>query len=73
MLLRFYVKCKAAETCCARYTGKRKKVRTRTVLGFGASVQQKDNGVRAHSGGFLPTPSHSTLQCANVRPFGFPC
>ena len=34
------------------------------VLGFGATVQQKRNGVRAHSGDFLQTTPHSTLQCA---------
>ena len=31
-------------------------------LGVGATVQQKENGVRVHSGGFLQTSPHSTLQ-----------
>ena len=38
-------------------------------MGFGATVQQKENGVRAHSGGFQQTPAHSTLQCGIIRPF----
>ena len=32
----------------------------------------KENGVTVHSGGFLQTPKHSTLQCANIRPFLLP-
>ena len=33
-------------------------------MGFGATLQQKENGVMARSGGFQQTPVHSTLQCA---------
>ena len=43
------------------------------VYGFGATVQQKGNGVRAHIDGFQKTPVRSTLQCASMRPIRFPC
>ena len=53
------------------YTEERNKREEAIVLGFGATVQQK-NGVRVHSGGFLHARAHSTLHCANIRPFGLP-
>ena len=60
MFLRFHVKCSAAY--CARITRQRETSENETtVLEFGTTVQQKENGVRAHSGGFLQTPAHSTL------------
>ena len=42
------------------------------VLEFGAIVQHKENCLRAHSVGFLQTPAHRPLQCANIRPFRLP-
>ena len=42
------------------------------VLEFGATEQQKENDVRANSGGLLQKPVHSTLQCANIRQFRLP-
>ena len=52
------------------YTKERsKRERVLIVLGVGATLQRKENGVKAHSGGFLQTPAHSTLQYANIRPF----
>ena len=70
MFFRFHVKRNVAETYCARITRKRETNKNDAkVLGFGATVQQKENGIRAHSSGFLRTPPHSTLQCANIWPF----
>ena len=54
------------------YTKKRKIENETVVLGFGATMQQKENGVRVHSGRFLQTPAHSTLQCENIRLFRLP-
>ena len=58
------------KTYCARITQKKETSENEDkVWEFGATVEQKGNGVRAQSGGFLQTPTHSTLQCANIRLF----
>ena len=60
MFFRFHVKWNVAWTYCARTTGKRETNENEAiVLGFGATVQQKESGIGAHSGGFLQTPTHS--------------
>ena len=47
---------------CARITRKRETSKNKAIVfGFGATVQQKESSVRAHSGGFLQTLGHSTL------------
>ena len=52
-----------------RETSKNKAI----VLGFGATVQQKGNGLGVHGGGLLRTHMHRTLLCANIWPFCFSC
>ena len=48
-----------------QFTQKRETSENKAIgLEFAVTVQQKGNGVRAHSGGFLQTPAHGTLQCA---------
>ena len=73
MFFRFHVKWNAAWTYFARITRKRETSENEViVLGFGATVQQKENGVRAHSGDFLQTLAHSILQRANIWLFHLP-
>ena len=46
---RFHVKCNAAQTYCARITRKRETSEVEAIVRIcGATVQQKENGVRAH-------------------------
>ena len=57
MLFRFHLKCNVAYTYCARITQKREtSEKEAIVLGFGATVQQKEDGVGVHSCGFLQMP-----------------
>ena len=70
MFFRFHVKCNVAQTYCTRIRRRRETSKNEAiVLWFGATVQQKENGVRVQSGGFLQTPPHSTLQCEKYDEF----
>ena len=58
VFFKFHVKCNAAWTSCTRITRKRETSENEaTVLCFGATVQQKENGVRAHNSGLLSDTS----------------
>ena len=57
---------------CPDYTKERNNENEAIVFGYGATVQLKKMVLGAHSGDFLQTPAHSTLQCANIRPFCLP-
>ena len=73
MFFKLHMKCNAVLTYCTRITWKRETSENEVmVLGFIATVQHKENGVSAHSGGFLQTSAHSTLECSNIRPFRLP-
>ena len=73
MVFIFNVNCSVAYTYCARITQNRGTSKNEAiVLEFDATVQQKENWVRGHSGGFLQTPAHSTLHSMDIRPFGLP-
>ena len=70
MFFIFHMKCNAVWIHCAQITRERETNENEAiVLRFGATVQQKDNGVRSHSDGFQQSSAHGTLQCANIRPF----
>ena len=52
VFFRFHVKCNVAQTYCARIIRERETSENKAiVLGFGATVQQKESDVRAHMGG----------------------
>ena len=56
MFFRFHVECNAAQTSFFRITQKRETSQSEAiVLWFGATVEQRENGIRVHSGGFLKT------------------
>ena len=72
MFFRFHVICNAVTLIALGLLKRETSENEAIALGFGTIVQLKENGVMAHSSGFLQTPAHSPLQCANIRRFVFP-